>query len=98
MLENLLILLTDEDKSASRSSVAEIVLPTNEDALKIVQSDDPKNLNNWFDLTVSLTCNGCTPKVRLSIMLMLTKYFEEEMENDFKWMEDGVLDARINFS
>ena len=42
MLENVFILLTNEHNSASRSSVAEISLPTNEDALKIL-SDDPKN-------------------------------------------------------
>ena len=36
MLANLYILLADEDNSASRSSVAEISLPTIEDALRVI--------------------------------------------------------------
>ena len=39
MLENLYILLANEDNSASRSSVAEISLPTNEDALKVLSNN-----------------------------------------------------------
>ena len=34
MLENLSVLLADDDRSASRSSTAALILPTNEDALK----------------------------------------------------------------
>ena len=44
MLENLCILLSNEDNSASRSSIAEVSLPTNEDALKVVLSNC--NLND----------------------------------------------------
>ena len=41
-LVNLSILLSNDDSSASRSSVAEVSLPTNDDALKVL-SDDPKD-------------------------------------------------------
>ena len=40
-LENLSVLLSNEDNSASQSSIAEMILPTNDDALKVL-SDDPK--------------------------------------------------------
>ena len=39
MVENLLILLSNEDGSSSKSSLAEITLPTNEDAFRVIQSD-----------------------------------------------------------
>ena len=38
MLENLAILLSDEDNNSSKSSIAEICLPTIDDALKVVLS------------------------------------------------------------
>ena len=38
-LENLSIVLMDEDNSASRSSVAEIQLPTNDEAVKVLSND-----------------------------------------------------------
>ena len=41
-LENLSILLSNEDCSASKGSLAEIQLPTNEDAIKVL-SVEPKD-------------------------------------------------------
>ena len=41
-LENLSILLSNEDCSASKGSLAEILLPTNEDAIKVL-SVEPKD-------------------------------------------------------
>ena len=57
MLENLFILLTNQDNSVSRSSVGEISLPTNEDALKIL-SDDPKNAAHHLVFEVNEICVG----------------------------------------
>ena len=46
MLKNLYILLVDEDNSASRSSVAEISLPTIEDALRVILSANPRKVTH----------------------------------------------------
>lgn len=48
-LENLTILLSDDDNIASQSSVDEISLPSNDDALRVLSKDSLRLTNNIFE-------------------------------------------------
>ena len=50
MLENLSVLLADEDRSASRSSTAALILPTNEDVLKQLVQQEISNAQMMYFL------------------------------------------------
>ena len=57
MAENLLIMLPNEDGSGSRSSIAEISLPTKEDALRIVKASTTGNIVKHPPFEVNEPCD-----------------------------------------